>query len=40
MDMDCDNAQGFFFARPLTSEVMGRLLADHLSVAVGAPPAL
>ena len=40
MDMDCDNAQGFFLARPLTSEMMGRLLADHLSAAVGAPPAL
>jgi EAL domain-containing protein (putative c-di-GMP-specific phosphodiesterase class I) len=40
MDMDCDNAQGFFFARPLTSEMMGRLLADHLSAAVGAPPTL
>ncbi len=32
MDMECDNAQGFFFARPLSSEMMGRLLADHLEV--------
>ncbi len=40
MDMDCDNAQGFFLARPLTSDVMSRLLADRLSAAVGAPPAV
>jgi diguanylate cyclase (GGDEF)-like protein/PAS domain S-box-containing protein len=38
MEMDCDNAQGFFFARPLSSEMMGRLLADHLGVAASAPP--
>ncbi|MGO9658420.1 MAG: putative bifunctional diguanylate cyclase/phosphodiesterase [Acidimicrobiales bacterium] len=36
-DMDCDNAQGFLFARPLSPEMMGRLLADRFSVAVGAP---
>jgi len=28
-DMDCDDAQGFFFARPLTAERMSRLLADQ-----------
>ena len=38
MDMECDNAQGFFFARPLSSEMMGRLLADHLELVVGASP--
>jgi diguanylate cyclase (GGDEF)-like protein/PAS domain S-box-containing protein len=36
VDMDCDNAQGFFFARPLSSEMMGRLLADWAAAAVGA----
>jgi EAL domain-containing protein (putative c-di-GMP-specific phosphodiesterase class I) len=36
MDMDCDNAQGFFFARPLSPEMMGRLLADRFSVGTGA----
>jgi EAL domain-containing protein (putative c-di-GMP-specific phosphodiesterase class I) len=38
MDMDCDNAQGFLFARPLSPEMMGRLLADRFSIAVGASP--
>jgi EAL domain-containing protein (putative c-di-GMP-specific phosphodiesterase class I) len=38
MDMDCDNAQGFFFARPQSPEMIGRLLADRFSVAVGASP--
>jgi EAL domain-containing protein (putative c-di-GMP-specific phosphodiesterase class I) len=33
-DMDCDNAQGFFFARPLRSEMMGRLLAKAASATV------
>ena len=36
VDMECDNAQGFFFARPLSSEMMGCLLAKASSVAVPA----
>jgi EAL domain-containing protein (putative c-di-GMP-specific phosphodiesterase class I) len=38
MDMECDNAQGFLFARPLSSEMMGRLLSEHLEVFAGASP--
>jgi EAL domain-containing protein (putative c-di-GMP-specific phosphodiesterase class I) len=37
LDMECDNAQGFFFARPLSSEMMGCLLAKTSSGAVPVP---
>jgi EAL domain-containing protein (putative c-di-GMP-specific phosphodiesterase class I) len=35
-DMDCDNAQGFFFARPLSSDMIGPLLAAQYPAALGA----
>jgi diguanylate cyclase (GGDEF)-like protein/PAS domain S-box-containing protein len=34
--MDCDSAQGFFYVRPLSSEMMGRLLADQGRATVSA----
>ena len=38
VDMDCDSAQGFLLARPLTSEMMGHLLASRGLLTVDALP--